>query len=243
MSFTLSPVFTFFGSALYQATWQCSRLEFYLALLFKDLLEAYSPGTLVAYPQPFDRGYEPTAGAPAAQPAAAAQGNQEGIYQGARDPPPLDPAMRFVHERVDFIQGEEEFWAERILVEEQNNLEHAEHVNAMRARLAEEQFFYHLSQETRQQAYQWEASERTAYDAHFRSAAHRLFQNVAQERLNMEATVGQQCLALHQELQEAEQDCTQNIRHEARRFADETPAKFTKELQYHQTAQTQAQLS
>ena len=84
------------------------------------------------------------AGAPAAQLAAAAQGNQDGYCQGARDPPPLDPAMRFVPERVELIQGEEEFWAEGILGEEQNNLEHAEHVNAVRARLAEEQLSYYL---------------------------------------------------------------------------------------------------
>ena len=59
------------------------------------------------------------AGAPRAQPAAAPPGNQEGFYQGVREPLPLDPAMRFVRERVEFIQGEEEFWAERILVDEQ----------------------------------------------------------------------------------------------------------------------------
>ena len=48
------------------------------------------------------------AGAPAAQPAAAAQGNQDSFYPGAREPPPLDSTMRFVRERMELIQGEEE---------------------------------------------------------------------------------------------------------------------------------------
>ena len=82
---------------------------------------------------------------------------------------------------MELIQGEGEFWAERILVEEQQNQEQAEHINAMRARLAEEQFFYHFSQEARRKAVQWEMTERAAYEALFRSAEHRLFHNAAQE--------------------------------------------------------------
>ena len=46
---------------------------------------------------------------------------------------------------MEFIQGEEEFWAERILVEERHNQEEAEQIMEMRARLAEEQFFCHFS--------------------------------------------------------------------------------------------------
>ena len=53
--------------------------------------------------------------------------------------------------------------------------------------------------------------------------------------------MGQRYLALRQELQEAEQEYTQNIRHEARRFADETRAEFAEGLQYHQTALAQAE--
>ena len=66
------------------------------------------------------------AGAQGAQPAAAPQPNPRRVYQGVPDLPPLDPALRFVRERMEFIQGEKEFWAERILVEERHNQEEAD---------------------------------------------------------------------------------------------------------------------
>ena len=68
--------------------------------------------------------------------------------------------------------------------------------------------------------------ERAAYEAQFRSAEHRFYQNAAQERLNVEAAVGQQFLALWQELQEAKQEYTQNLRLEARRLADERMSRL-----------------
>ena len=77
------------------------------------------------------------------------------------------------------------FWAERLLVEEQQNHEQAEH-SAVRARFAEEQFFCHFSQEASQQVVQWEMTERAAYEAQFRFIEHKFYQNVARERLNME---------------------------------------------------------
>ena len=101
----------------------------------------------------------------------------------------------------------------------------------MQARFAEEQFFFHVSQEARQQAYQWEMSEKAPYETRFRSAEYRLCQNTAQERLNMEAAVGQQYLVLRQELQEAEQKYTENIRQEARRFADRARAEVADSMQ------------
>ena len=110
----------------------------------------------------------------------------------------------------------------------------------MRVRLAEEQFFCYFSQDARQQPVQCELTERAAYEAQFRSAEHKLYQDAAQEKLNMEAAVGQQFLVLRQELQEAEQEYAQHIRQEARRFAG-TRAEFAEELQYHRTAQAQAQ--
>ena len=85
------------------------------------------------------------AGAQAAQPAVAPQANPRGLYQGVPDPPPLDPALRFVRERMEFIQGEEEFWAERILVEERRNQEEGEQIMEMRVRLAEEHFLPFLT--------------------------------------------------------------------------------------------------
>ena len=89
-------------------------------------------------------------GAQRAQPVAAPQANPGGFCQGAQNQVPFRPAMRFAHERVDFIQGEEEFWVERVLVVEQRNQEEADQIAEMRARLAEEQFFYHFSHEAQQ---------------------------------------------------------------------------------------------
>ena len=57
----------------------------------------------------------------------------------------------------------------------------------------------------------------------------------------MEAVVGQQYLALRQELQEAEQEHTQTIRQEARRSAEGTGAEYAEELQYHQTRTAHSQ--
>ena len=84
--------------------------------------------------------------APGAPPPATPQANQRGVYQGNQVPPPFDPAFRFVRERMEYIQGEEEFRADRIVIEQRNNLEEAEQIADMRARLGEEQFFYHFSQ-------------------------------------------------------------------------------------------------
>ena len=165
------------------------------------------------------------AGAQGAQPAATPQADPRGFYHGAPDQPPLHPAMRFVRDRVEHIQGGEEFWAERSLVEERNNQEETAQSIEMRARLAEERFFYHFSQEAQQQARMWEHVEQTAYEAQVRHYEHRVYQEAAQERLNMEAAAGQRFLALSQELQQAEEERTHHLRQEARRFAEGTRAK------------------
>ena len=177
------------------------------------------------------------AGAQRAQPAAAPQANPGGFCPGA-DQVPLQPAMRFVHERMDFFQGEEEFWAERVLVEEQHNQEEANHIADVRARLAEEQFFYLFSHEAQQQARMWEHVEQRVYQAQVNN---RVLQEAAQERLNMEAAVGQQFLASRQELQQAEEEHTHQLRLEARQFADGTRAELAEEVHHHQIAQAQAQ--
>ena len=57
----------------------------------------------------------------------------------------------------------------------------------------------------------------------------------------MEAAVGQQYLALRQELQQAEEERTAFVRQEARRFAEGTRAEFAEEVHHHQIAQAQAQ--
>ena len=160
------------------------------------------------------------AGAQAAQPAAAPQADPKGFYQGAPDQPRLHPAMRFVRERMEYVQAEEEFWAERILVEERSNQEEADQIMEMRARLAEEQFFYHFSHEAQQQARMWEHVEQASYQAQFRNYEHRVYQEAAQETLNMEAAAGQQFLASRQEPQQAEEEHTHHLCQEARRFAD-----------------------
>ena len=90
--------------------------------------------------------------------------------------------MRFVHERMDFIQGKEEFWAERVLVEEQHNQEETNQIADMRARLAEEQFFCHFSHETQQQARMWEHVEQRACQTQANNFEHRVLQEAAQEK-------------------------------------------------------------
>ena len=72
--------------------------------------------------------------------------------------------------------------------------------------------------------------ERAAYEASL-GLLSTDYQNTTQERLNMEAAVGQQYLALRQELQKAEQEYTQNLRQEARQFADGIRAEFAEEFQ------------
>ena len=86
------------------------------------------------------------------------------------------------------------------MVEERNHQEEAEQIADMRARLAEEQVFYHFSQEAQQQARAWEHVERNSYHAQLRNYEHRVCQEASQKRLNMEAAVGQQFLAFRQEL-------------------------------------------
>ena len=74
-----------------------------------------------------------TAGANPAQPVAADHGNQEGFYHAVHEkPPPLHPTMRFVRDRVELIQGKEEFWVERIMVEEKRSQEETEQINRVR---------------------------------------------------------------------------------------------------------------
>ena len=152
------------------------------------------------------------------------------------------PRTRFLSDRhEDFIQEEEEFWAERVLVEEQRNQEEANQIAEMRARLAEEQFFYHFSHEAQQQASMWEHVQQRVYQAQVKNFEDRVYQEATQERLNMEAAVGQQFLALRQELQQAEEEHTHHLRQEARRFADGTRAEFVEVVHHHQIAQAQAQ--
>ena len=88
---------------------------------------------------------------------------------------------------MEFIQGEEEFWAERIMVEERRNQEEAEQIMEMRARLAEKHFLYYFSQETQQQARMWENAERAFYQTQCRNFEHRMYQEAAQEKLTVEA--------------------------------------------------------
>ena len=57
----------------------------------------------------------------------------------------------------------------------------------------------------------------------------------------MEAAVGQQFLALRQELQQTEEEHTVFVRQEARRFAKGTRAEYAEEVHHHQIAQVQAQ--
>ena len=85
------------------------------------------------------------AGANPAQPAPvfAGQAHHEGFCQGSPDERPLYPAMRFVHERTQLIHGEEESWADRIVVEERRNHEEVENLNRMQAQLTEKQFFFY----------------------------------------------------------------------------------------------------
>ena len=114
----------------------------------------------------------------------------------------------------------------------------------MRARLAEEHFFYffyHFSQETQQQAQMWENAKRESYQAQCGNFEHQIYQETAQERLNVEAAAGQHVHALRQELQEAEEEHTHHLRQEARRFAEGNRAEYAAELHHHQIAQTQAQ--
>ena len=85
------------------------------------------------------------AGANVAKPAPADQARHEGFYHGNPDERPLYPAMRFVHARMQLIQGEEEFWAERILVEERRNQEEAENLNRMQAQRAKRKFLSFLT--------------------------------------------------------------------------------------------------
>ena len=140
------------------------------------------------------------AGAQRAPPAAPPQTNPGGFCPGAQDQIPLQPAMRFIHERMEFIQGEEEFWAERVLVEERRNQEETDQIADMRARLAEVRM--------------WEDVEQRAYQAQVNNFDHRVYQETARERLNVEAAVGQQFLALRQEFQQAEEE---HIAEEVRR--------------------------
>ena len=111
----------------------------------------------------------------------------------------------------------------------------------MRARLGEEQLFYHFSKEAQQQTRAWEHAERNSYHAQLRNYEHRVYQEASQERLNVEAAVGQTYLVLRQELQQAEKEHTVFVRQEARRFAEGARAEFAEEVHHHQIAQAQAQ--
>ena len=53
---------------------------------------------------------------------------------------------------MELIHGEEELWAERVLVEEKKKRKNAEHFYHSQVQFAKEQFFFHLSQEARHQA-------------------------------------------------------------------------------------------
>ena len=108
--------------------------------------------------------------------------------------------MTEIHDRMVLIQGEEELWAERVLIEKRRDQENAKQLYQIQAQLADEQFSCHFSSEARQQAYQWEMSERAAYDARLRSAESRFCQQVAQDRLNLETTTGQKFVTLRQGL-------------------------------------------
>ena len=127
------------------------------------------------------------------------------------------------------------------MVEERNNLEEAEQIADMRARLGEEQSFYHFSCETQQQTHAWEHAQRNSYHAQLRNYEHRVYEEACQERLNMEAVVGQQFLVLRQELQQTEEEYTASVLQEARRFAEGTRAEYAEEAHHHQVAQAQAQ--
>ena len=79
------------------------------------------------------------------------------------------------------------------------------------------------------------------YDATFRSAESRHFQNVVQERLNLEAATGQHFVVLRQNLQTAEQEYGATICQEARQFTAAIRAEYEEELQHHMTSNAQAQ--
>ena len=57
------------------------------------------------------------AGAYVAQPDAARHARRKGFCQGDQEGRLFNPAIRYVHGRMELIHREEELWAERILVE------------------------------------------------------------------------------------------------------------------------------
>ena len=133
--------------------------------------------------------------------------------------------------------GQEEETAARRLYEVNQYHLYEERESALRRELEEIQFEEEISLQARQHLQHWEQEEAAAFTVRVQAAESNIAQAGIARLLTMEEEAIQHHQHLRQSLAQAEQSYRVTVQQEARIYSEE----LHQELQYHQTAQAQAE--
>ena len=150
---------------------------------------------------------------------------------------PFYSSLIYLDERIHRQVGQEEETAARRLYEvNQYNL-YEERESALRRELEEIQFEEEIFLQTRQHIQHWEHEEAAAFTARVQAAESNIAQAATYRLLLMEEEAIQHHQHLRQNLTQAEHSYRTTVQQEAWTYSEE----LHQELQYHQTAQAQAE--
>ena len=150
---------------------------------------------------------------------------------------PFYSSLVFLDERIHLQVGQEEETAARRLYEVNQYHLYEERESLLRRELEEIQFEEEISLQARQHLQHWEQEEAAAFTVRVQAAESNIAQAATARLLVMEEEAIHHHQHLRQSLAQAEHSYRATVQQEARIYSEE----LHQELQYHQTAQAQAE--